>query len=76
MSFSDGAALCAAALAGYGIAQIHDYYIDEALAAGRLEAVLEKFRPAADPIWLVYPQARHLSPRVRAFVDFMSSQLR
>ena len=76
MSFSDGAALCAAALAGYGIAQIHDYYIDEALAAGKLEAVLERFRPPPDPIWLVYPQARHLSPRVRAFVDFMSSQLR
>jgi len=33
--------------------------------------VLEKFKPAAQPIWLVYPQARHLSPKVRAFVDFM-----
>jgi DNA-binding transcriptional LysR family regulator len=26
-------------------------------------AWLEKFRPAIDPIWLVYPQTRHLSPR-------------
>src|ERR1700758_4458737 len=51
VSFSDGAALGDAACAGLGLAQIHAYYIDAALAAGRLEAVLEKFRPKADPIW-------------------------
>src|SRR5215510_6674917 len=45
MSFSDGAALCDAALAGFGLAQLHGYYIDDALATGRLEAVLEKFKP-------------------------------
>jgi hypothetical protein len=31
--------------------------------AAKLEPVLEKFRPATDPIWLVYPQTRHLSPK-------------
>jgi hypothetical protein len=36
MSFSDGAALCAGAVAGYGIAQMHDYYTDNAIAAGAL----------------------------------------
>ena len=41
MSFGDGAALCAAACAGYGLAQMHDYYADDAIAAGALEAVLE-----------------------------------
>ena len=40
-------------------------------ARGQLVAVLEKFKPQPQPIWLVYPQARHLSPKVRAFVDFM-----
>jgi DNA-binding transcriptional LysR family regulator len=76
MSFSDGAALCDAACAGYGLAQIHGYYIDNAVTAGKLEPVLEKFRPAIDPIWLVYPQTRHLSPKVRAFIDFMTSRFR
>jgi len=76
MSFSDGAALCDAACAGHGLAQIHDYYIDDAVASGRLEPVLEKFKPKIDPIWLVYPQTRHLSPKVRAFIDFMVSQFR
>jgi DNA-binding transcriptional LysR family regulator len=41
-----------------------------------LEAVLEKFRPKIDPIWLVYPPPRHLSPKVRAFIDFMTAQFR
>ena len=76
MSFSDGAALCDAACAGYGLAQIHGYYIDNAVTAGKLEPVLEKFRPAIDPIWLVYPQTRHLSPKVRAFIDFMTARFR
>src|SRR5262249_4795569 len=76
MSFSDGAALCDAACAGYGLAQIHGYYIDAAVKTGRLEAVLEKFKPTIDSIWLVYPQPRHLSPKVRAFIDFMVGRFR
>jgi LysR family transcriptional regulator for bpeEF and oprC len=36
--------------------------------------VLDKFKPKEDPIWLVYPQARHLTPKVRAFVDYMVAQ--
>jgi LysR family transcriptional regulator, regulator for bpeEF and oprC len=76
MRFTDGFALCDIACAGLGLAQVHGYYIDAALAAGRLEPVLEKFKPKSDPIWLVYPQTRHLSPRVRAFVDFMVARSR
>jgi LysR family transcriptional regulator for bpeEF and oprC len=76
MSFSDGAALCDAACAGYGLAQLHDYYIDAAISAGKLEAVLERFKPKPDPIWLVYPSTRHLSAKVRAFIDFMVSHFR
>lgn len=74
MSFSDGAAICAAACAGYGIAQMHDYYTDGPIAAGELEPVLEHFRAGADAISLVYPQTRHLSPKVRAFIDFMTAK--
>jgi DNA-binding transcriptional LysR family regulator len=76
MAFSDGAALFDAACAGYGLAQSHGYYLDRALASGQLEVVLERFRPASEPIWLVYPQARHLSPKVRAFIDFIVARFR
>jgi DNA-binding transcriptional LysR family regulator len=76
MSFTDGAALCDAARDGCGLAQMHGYYVDDPLRAGELEPVLEKFKPPVDPIWLVYPQTRHLSPKVRAFIDFMVAQFR
>jgi LysR family transcriptional regulator, regulator for bpeEF and oprC len=71
LSFSDGAALCEAAIDGCGIAQLHNYYLDTAFARGTLVPILQDFKPKADPISLVYPQTRHLTPNVRAFVDFM-----
>ena len=74
MSFSDSDALSIAARAGYGLAQIQDYYVDHAIAVGELEPVLAKFNPGSAPISLVYPQTRHLSPKVRAFVDYMLAQ--
>jgi LysR family transcriptional regulator, regulator for bpeEF and oprC len=76
MSFSDGAALFEAACAGYGLAQIHDFYPDTLITRGKLLPVLEKFRPKPEPIWLVYPPTRHLTPKVRAFVEFTTAQFR
>ena len=71
MSLSDGASVCDAARAGHGLAQLQDFFIDTLVARGQLVSVLDKFKPAAQPIWLVYPRTRHLSPKVRVFVDFM-----
>ena len=76
MSFSDGAAVCEAACAGYGLAQLQDYFADSAIAQGKLVSVLDRFKPNIEPIWLVYPQTRHLTQTVRAFVDFMAAQFR
>jgi LysR family transcriptional regulator for bpeEF and oprC len=76
ISFSDGAAVCDAACAGYGLAQLQDYFVDSAIAQGKLVSVLDRFKPNIEPIWLVYPQTRHLTPTVRAFVDFMVAQFR
>ena len=76
MTFSDGAAVCEATCAGYGLAQLHDYYLDHEIARGKLVSVLDRFSPTPEPIWLVYPQTRNLTPKVRAFVDFMAAQFR
>lgn len=76
MTFSDGAAVCDAACTGYGLAQLQDYFADAAIARGKLVSVLDRFKPEIEPIWLVYPQARHLTPTVRAFVDFMAEEFR
>jgi LysR family transcriptional regulator, regulator for bpeEF and oprC len=76
MSFSDGGAVCDAAVAGYGLAQLQGYFADALIASGALVAVLEKFSPQLEPVWLVYPQTRHLSPKVRVFVDFMAAHFK
>jgi LysR family transcriptional regulator, regulator for bpeEF and oprC len=76
MSLSDGASVCDAARAGYGLAQLQDFFIDTLIARRQLVPVLDKFKPAAQPIWLVYPQTRHLSPKVRVFVDFMAARFK
>ncbi|NJL11238.1 MAG: hypothetical protein HC908_16720 [Calothrix sp. SM1_7_51] len=36
-----------------------------------LQAVLEKYVDIGEPISVIYPQKRHLSAKVRVFVDFM-----
>jgi LysR family transcriptional regulator, regulator for bpeEF and oprC len=71
MSFNDASAIVAAACAGYGLIQMNDYTADAAVAAGALEVLLAVFNPAAEPISLVYSPTRHLSPKVRAFADFL-----
>jgi LysR family transcriptional regulator, regulator for bpeEF and oprC len=76
ISLSDGVAVCDAACAGRGLAQLQDFFIDEPIARGQLVSILDKFAPAPQPIWVVYPQARHLSPKVRVFVDFMAEQFK
>jgi DNA-binding transcriptional LysR family regulator len=45
--------------------------VREDIAAGRLTAVLEEFEVGASAIHVVYPHRRHLSGKVRAFVDFL-----
>jgi DNA-binding transcriptional LysR family regulator len=76
ITITDGVALVAAAVQGLGFAQINDYATDEAVSSGALVPLLQEFTSHAVPIWLVYPQTRHLSPKVRAFVDFMAAQFR
>jgi LysR family transcriptional regulator, regulator for bpeEF and oprC len=76
MTLTDGASMCDAAAAGYGLAQLHDYYLDSAIARKQLVAVLQDYNPQPNIISLVYPQTRHLTPNVRAFVDFMVERFR
>ena len=64
-------ALVEAAKAGTALIQISSYVTAPALRSGELKAVLASFQVESPAIWVMYPQNRHLTPRVRAFVDFM-----
>jgi DNA-binding transcriptional LysR family regulator len=62
-------------LAGLGIMQAPRYGVSRYLASGELEEVLPQFRPAPMPVSVLMPNNRHLSPRVRVFVDWVSALL-
>lgn len=69
-------ALLDACLDGFGIARVQSYQAADALADGRLEAILDDFELAPHEVSLVYPNAVHASARVRAVVDWLKRDLR
>jgi LysR family transcriptional regulator, regulator for bpeEF and oprC len=60
-----------AAIAGLGIIQTFDFLAAPAVKMGKLRPILTDYIADGPTISVIYPQNRHLSPRVRAFVDFM-----
>lgn len=62
----------AAGVAGLGLIQVPRYRVAEQIAAGVLVPVLEGFPPPGMPVSVLHPQNRHLSSRVRAFVDWLA----
>jgi DNA-binding transcriptional LysR family regulator len=45
--------------------------VEREIAEGKLAFLLSDFKAAPEPVMVMYPQNRHLSPKVRVFVDFM-----
>jgi DNA-binding transcriptional LysR family regulator len=62
-------------LAGFGIGNLPSLLVATALSDGRLEPLLESFRPSASPIYAVYPHRTYLAVKVRSFVDFLIREL-
>jgi DNA-binding transcriptional LysR family regulator len=59
---------------GLGLIQVPRYRLQQDFANGTLIDVLPDFPPASSPVYLLYPQNRQLSPRVRVFVDWLATE--
>lgn len=70
LTFNDMGAVCDAALAGLGLAQLPSFIATPHVRAGRLKPVLTAYGAPTYPLFLYYPAGRLLPARVRAFVDF------
>ncbi|MDE0727600.1 MAG: LysR family transcriptional regulator [Alphaproteobacteria bacterium] len=68
---NNGEVLRDVALAGAGIVALPSFVVGEALRAGQLVELLPECVPQTHDIYAVYPHRRHLTPKVRAFVDFL-----
>jgi DNA-binding transcriptional LysR family regulator len=71
---NNGDLLRSAALAGMGIADLPDFLVGEDVAAGRLVSLLDGFIAQDGAVHAVYPHSRHLSPKVRVFIDFLAER--
>jgi DNA-binding transcriptional LysR family regulator len=63
----------AAALLGLGIIQVPRYHIERYLQSGELVHILSEFPLTPTPVSLLYPKSRQLSPRVRVFIDWLTT---
>jgi DNA-binding transcriptional LysR family regulator len=72
---NSGQAVLDAALRGLGLCQLPDYYVLEHLRSGALVSLLDNQQPPNTAVWALYPQQRHLSPKVRQLVDTLKAGL-
>jgi DNA-binding transcriptional LysR family regulator len=71
MTFDHPLGVVAAALSDAGFARLLDFTIRDDLMSGRLVEVLAEFRPPSQAVSAVYPSNRHVSAKVRTFLDFL-----
>lgn len=73
---NSGDMLVAAAVAGLGIAYEPDFLVATELRSGRLVRLLPEYEGRRGDIWAVYPSRRHLSVKVRLFVEHVAAAFR
>lgn len=74
--FAQGDLLRDIALGGGGIVKLAQFHIGADIKARRLVPVLQAFDiPTKEPIYLIYSNRKHLSPRIRVFRDFLEQKL-
>ncbi|MDP9531390.1 LysR family transcriptional regulator [Pseudomonas protegens] len=65
-----------AASQGLGIAYVPEFVVCGALADGSLISVLDDYQQERGKFSILWPSSRHLLPKLRVFVDFLSQRLR
>jgi DNA-binding transcriptional LysR family regulator len=75
LEFNHIAPAVQACAAGVGFGQFLSYQVVPMLQQGRLQTVLDGFEDTPLPLQVVYPHARLLPARTRAFIDFLRQEL-
>ncbi|MDH5258373.1 MAG: LysR substrate-binding domain-containing protein, partial [Gammaproteobacteria bacterium] len=71
---SNGEFLRDAAVAGRGIVYIPSFLVYREIERGELVPLLKEYVRPEIEAYAIYPQTRHLSQRVRAFVNFLAER--
>ncbi|TNF34621.1 MAG: LysR family transcriptional regulator [Gammaproteobacteria bacterium] len=75
LHMNNSLALREAVLHDAGIVLTPTFIVGADIQSGRLQKVLPAYRFQEFSIYAIYPQRRHLSPKVRAFVEFISARI-
>ena len=60
---------------GFGLIQVPRYRVAQDLATGALIELLTDYPPTDSPVYLLYPEGRQLSPRVRIFIEWALNEI-
>ena len=71
LTLNDDEALWQAVLGGLGVSLLPTFIVGKDLQAGRLQAVLAQYVPSERNLHALYLPNRHLSAKVRVFIDFL-----
>jgi len=74
VAVNDSSAHLASLRAGLGIGQLLSFMVEAAGAGDELLPVLGDWQPEAMPVHLLYPANRHLSIKVRVFIDWIAEE--
>ena len=72
LNSNSGDLTIAAAIAGLGVVYEPDFMLRAALDDGLLVRILPDYEGMTGDIWAAYPSRRHLSAKVRLFVEHFS----
>lgn len=72
VAFNDAEALFVAGVAGLGVMQTGEILARDALKHGALVRILPDWQTDSLPLYVMYPQNRHLSAKVRAFAEWVA----
>ena len=73
LAVDDGNAYLAAGLAGLGVLWLPDYMSDAHVARGELVPLFEGWRLDPMPIYVAFPPNRHVSAKLRVFIDWVAA---
>lgn len=61
---------------GQGITCLPDFSIKDALVAGELKTVLDRYMTHSTTFWILWPSSKQMTPKVRVFVDFVAEHFK
>ena len=71
---NDGQMMLEMAIAGHGIARLPDFYLSD-YHGQELDILFEEFPTKPIDVYAIYPSRRHLSPKVRSFIDLLTQRM-